>query len=420
MKYDVLIIGAGAAGLMAMRELIKSGYQVCILEATGIAGGRIHTIKENGFDDTVETGPEFIHGNLERTQQLVKEAGLSLIPVTGKMVSVQKGKWLTEDDEDEHWDVFMKRLQQQEDDITIEQFLQQYFSATQYASLRNAVQHYAEGFDLADISKASVLFVKEEWSQHNEVNYRIKGGYGKLIDYLQQQCMQQHDDIFFNHPVYKIEHYPGHVTAHTINNKTISASKLIVTVPLGVLQNNSIEFMPALASHSTAIAQLGFGTVIKILLQFKTAFWKKHADDIGFILSDETIPTWWTQSPIQNNLLTGWLGGPKAAMLSRLTNDALLQTALHSLSAIFHKSMPVLQQLLTHHKIICWSNNPYIQGGYSYNTIASAEAKNILATPVNNTIFFAGEAYYTGKSQGTVEAALQSGREAAGKLRAFI
>jgi monoamine oxidase len=72
----------------------------------------------------------------------------------------------------------MKRLQQQQKDITIKHFLQEYFAGPQYNSLRNAVQHYAEGFDLADISKASILFVKEEWGHQNETQYRIKEGYG--------------------------------------------------------------------------------------------------------------------------------------------------------------------------------------------------------------------------------------------------
>lgn len=421
MKYDVLIIGAGAAGLMAMRALTKEGHNICMLEATGVAGGRIHTITGEGFNEPAETGPEFIHGNLKLTLQLLKEAELSTIPVTGKMVSVQKGKWLTgEEEEEEHWHAFMTCLQQQQKDTTIELFLQQYFPAPQYASLRKAVQHYAEGFDLADISRASVLSIKEEWSHQNETQYRVKEGYGKLIGYLQQQCLQQHGTILFNHPVNKIEHSTGHVTVHTANGKIVSASKLIITAPLGVLQNGSIAFMPALTTHADAIGQLGFGSVIKILLQFKTAFWSSHADNIGFILSDEAIPTWWTQSPIQNNLLTGWLGGPTAVTLSQLSNDALLQISLQSLSAIFHQSIQSLQQELIHYKVICWHNKPYIQGGYSYNSIYSVEAKNVLATPVNNTIFFAGEAYYTGESQGTVEAALQSGSDTAKKIRSLL
>jgi monoamine oxidase len=102
MKYDVIIIGAGAAGLLAMRELAEAGYHVCLLEAAEIAGGRISTIKE-GFQSHVEAGAEFIHGKLPLTFKLLKEAGLSYEVVEGKMIGVQNGNWQTEE-HDGHWD----------------------------------------------------------------------------------------------------------------------------------------------------------------------------------------------------------------------------------------------------------------------------------------------------------------------------
>jgi len=72
MKYDIIIIGAGAAGLMAMKNL---------LEASAIAGGRIATIEETGFDQPVEEGAEFIHGELPLTMALINEARISYVPV---------------------------------------------------------------------------------------------------------------------------------------------------------------------------------------------------------------------------------------------------------------------------------------------------------------------------------------------------
>ena len=94
MKYDVVIIGAGAAGLLAMRELAEAGYHICMLEAAEIAGGRITTIKED-FQSHVEAGAEFIHGKLSITFKLLKEAGLNYEVVEGKMIGVQNGNWQT-------------------------------------------------------------------------------------------------------------------------------------------------------------------------------------------------------------------------------------------------------------------------------------------------------------------------------------
>ena len=73
--------------------------------------------------------------------------------------------------------------------------------------------------------------------------------------------------------------------------------------------------------------------------------------------------------------------------------------------------MSLLKNLLNYHKIICWDNNPYVKGGYSFNTLNSEKAKKKLREPIDNSIYFAGEAIYSGEFQGTVEAALVSGRD---------
>jgi monoamine oxidase len=203
------------------------------------------------------------------------------------------------------------------------------------------------------------------------------------------------------------------VVVQTSDSKKFQANNLIITVSAGVLQSGTIQFKPALTDHAVAIQGLGFGTVIKFLLQFKTDFWKEFDDETGFLLTDEEIPTWWTQLPTESNLLTGWLGGPNATKKIFESESSLLQTALLSLSSIFHIPPAMLQEELTNYKIINWLSQPYIKGGYSYNTLHSEKAKKILSLPVANTVYFAGEAISQSESQGTVESALQSGQDAA-------
>ena len=414
MKYDIIIIGAGAAGLSAVRDLAEAGYHVCILEAAGIAGGRIATIKE-GFQNFVESGAEFIHGKLPHTFQLLKEAGLSSEVVEGKMIGVQNGQWLSEE-HDEHWAEFMKQLDKLRTDITILQFLEEHFSRPEYIQLRQAVQRFSEGFDLADISKASILSIKDEWKNMEKKQYRIKGGYSQLVDHLVNRCRQLKTEFYFNTCVNKIEYENGHVTMHTTDNKKFQARRAIITVSAGILQSGTIQFKPELAEHAVAIQGLGFGTVIKFLLEFKTCFWKEFDDETGFLLTDEEIPTWWTQLPSESNLLTGWLGGPNATKKVFETDTSLLHTALLSLSSIFRLPPAMLKEELTNHKIINWLNQPFIKGGYSYNTLHSEQAINVLSLPVDNTIYFAGEAISRSESLGTVESALQSGRDTASML----
>ena len=414
MKYDVIIIGAGAAGLLAMRDLAKAGYHVCMLEAAGTPGGRISTIKED-FENYVEAGAEFIHGKLPLTFQLLKEAGLSYEAVEGKMIGVRQGQWQSEEHYD-HWDEFMHQLRKLKTDITILQFLEENFSSPEYIHLRQAVQRFSEGFDLADISKASILSIKKEWEEIDKKQYRIKGGYIRLVDHLVNFCRQLNTEFYFTTCANKIEYENGNVTVHTTDNKKFQAKKLIITVSAGMLQSGTIQFKPQLTDHAVAIQGLGFGAVIKFLLEFKTCFWKEFDEEIGFLLTDEEIPTWWTQLPAESNLLTGWLGGPNATKKVFESDSSLLQTALLSLSSIFRMPPSMLQEELTNYKIINWLNQPFIKGGYSYNTLHSKQAINILSSPVNDTIYFAGEAISRSESQGTVESALQSGHDTAKML----
>ena len=420
MKYDIIIIGAGAAGLMAMKDLLEAGYHVCLLEAAAAAGGRIATIKENNFDQPIETGAEFVHGRLPLTLALLNKANIGYTPVAGKMIAVKKEDGQKNEVHDKHWKAFMQQLGKLKTDMSIEQFTEQYFSGARYAGLRAAVQHYAEGFDLADISKASAMAAQREWGHEDETLYRINGGYIQLINYLLTACNQQNAVIHFNTCATRIEYNKEGAVVYTNDGRQFESSKLLITVSEGILQSGMLEFIPALDNnYARAIQQLGFGDTIKILLQFRTPFWTKHSPDTGFLLSDETIPVWWTQLPIENSLLTGWLGGPAATAKAGDTEDSLLQSSLMSLSAIFHLSPTVLQKELVQHKIYCWQHHPYVKGGYSYVTLDSANAKKILSHPVDAVIFFSGEALSGGESQGTVEAALQSGCIAAKMIKDY-
>jgi monoamine oxidase len=413
LKYDVIIIGAGASGLAAMRKLVEAGLQVCMIEASNAPGGRIATIHEE-FKEPAEAGAEFVHGRLPLTFKLIKEAKLSFETVEGKMIGVQKGQWLKEE-HDDHWDEFMRRLKKLKTDITVQQFLDDHFSDGRFLELRKAVQRFAEGFNLADISKASMFALKNEWKDIEKKQYRIKGGYGQLVDHLYQQCRGDNAEFYFNAIAEKIN-YKKHVTVHTENKKKFEADNLIIAVSIGVLQSGSIQFEPALKEHAIAIQGIGFGTVIKFLLEFKTNFWKDHDDNIGFLLTDEQVPTWWTQLPTQNSLLTGWMGGPNATESIYREEASLLQTALFSLSSIFKIAPAVLREELANYKIINWLNDPFIKGGYSYNTLHSEEAKKVLIKPIDDKIYFAGEAVSQSDSQGTVESARQSGYDSADLL----
>lgn len=407
-KEHIIIIGAGAAGLMAAKELSAAGYAITILEAQQTAGGRMCTSVQNKFGIPVEPAAEFIHGNLPLTLGLLKEGNISYAPINGGMMHFTNDKIKKHDDFDKHWDELMKLIDQLEQDMTIDDFLNKYFTEEKYAELRRSVRGFAEGYDLADPSKAAIKPLQKEWSHEEETQYRIDGGYIKLTDYLIQKCLENNVTFHYNSFAENIQWKNNEVTVATISKQTFSASKVIITASAGMLQSGKINFTPAIPSYASAINDLGFGSVIKILLQFKEPFWKKKSKGAGFILSSETIPTWWTQVHDKGNLLTGWLGGPKVESYKDQSEDEVIRAAIHSLSVIFDLEVSELYKILLHAEVYNWSNNKLALGGYSYNTLTSESAKAILNTPVKNTIYFAGEALYSGHAQGTVEAALQT------------
>jgi monoamine oxidase len=423
MSSSVLIIGAGAAGLMAARELSAHGHAVTILEARNRAGGRMHTLHPVSFTVPVEAGAEFVHGKLPLTLQLLQDGGIPYTPVEGRMIEVRKGRWHRQDHFVDGWDTLMERLQSLQEDMTVRDFLDSHFPEHRYEELRRSVQRFAEGYDGADINKASVLSLRGEWEKEEEEQYHITGGYERLTDYLITQCIRQRCLLHFNAPVKTIHWKEGEVEVLTQDGRSFTANKVIITIPLGAWQQpngkGSIELTPAIDQQLTAFRQIGFSAVIKVSLEFKQPFWQEYEKELGFLFSEEIFPTWWTQLPHPAPFLTGWINGPQANSFTQTSPEKILQYALYSLAGIFGLPLIFLEQQLVASHITDWGADPFSLGAYSYDMLPSKEARQLLQQPVSNTIFFAGEALYEGAHPGTVEAALVSGKEAAAKVIQF-
>lgn len=421
-SFDVIIIGAGAAGLMAAWELVQTGKKTAIVEAKDYVGGRMHTIKDVKFELPVELGAEFIHGDLELTQMLLEKAGVKQYTVDGDI-------WQDEDDElDEQKDfiedysLLNKKFKEVKEDINVAEFIEKYLPGKEYEEARFTLKNYVEGYYAADTHKASTFALREELNNSSDKQYRIEGGYGKLVEYLHQQCTEKGVLFFLAHPVLEIKWKSGEVEIIT-GQRNFTSRKILVTVPVGVLQSETIRFSPALPEVVNAAKKLGFGPVIKTVLQFDEAFWKKKEftrqkklDKLSFIFSKEIIPTWWTYHPKNVAMLTGWSGGPHAEKIKDLSNEEILQKALESLSKIFNVGTNLIQSKLKAWHIANWVNDTYNCGGYSYEVVNGSNFKEIIKQPVENTIFFAGEGLFDGPEIGTVEAALYTGRQTAHQL----
>jgi monoamine oxidase len=411
-----VVVGAGAAGLIAARELSRAGKRVTIIEARARCGGRIYPLPTQEFGYPAEGGAEFVHGAAPLTRAVMREAGASLSPRAGTRWSTRSGALLPDDSPLPHADRFYRALAEVKADLPIAEFLETHFADRRYDGLRRSITRTVEGYDAADPRRASTLALRDEWMARDDGEHgRLAKGYGELIEYLLSECRRHGAALHLGAAVTAIEEARGRIAVRCDGGVTLEADAAILTVPPPVLFE--IALPPAARERAAAAADIGFGNVIKILFRFATKWWADHGGrdlaDLSFLISDATVPTWWTQHPARFPVLTGWFAGPKADRVSSLTEAELIDMGLASLAEIFDLPVDRIRRDLVASRAINWGNDPFARGAYSYATPRTRKVQSVLKKPNGDAIFFSGEALYAGPDMGTVEAALASGQETA-------
>ncbi len=409
---SVLIAGAGIAGMLAAVELARTGFAVTLVEARDRLGGRISSVSLPGSPGTAEAGAEFVHGHLPVTLSLLDEAGIRYSPFRPRFYTIRKGRFDEQHHDHDHWDELLEKLASLPHDLTLTEFLTRHFDGAEYTELRQAAIGFASGYDSADADRVSAFALRDEWMNEDEEQFRMEGGYESLVGYLRTAAEALGVTTLLRHRIDRVTWESGKITVLIGNGTKLTARAALFTLPVPMMEQ--LEFVPPLPEVSDAYHRIGFGQVIKFLLRFSQAFWEEKTRDTAdaFFLSDEKIPTWWTAGPGDRRLLTGWLAGPKCAEYTNFSEEALLTTALESLSGIFNLPTDRLRQLLEGSSMVNWTHDPYTKGSYAYATPETAQARNLLLNGWAGTLFFAGEALYEGPAMGTVEAALCSAKYA--------
>ncbi|MBB4378419.1 monoamine oxidase [Bradyrhizobium sp. Rc3b] len=411
----IVIVGAGAAGLMAARELARAGRKVTVLEARERCGGRILPLPVSEFGYPAAGGAEFVHGEAPVTRGLLREAGLSLHEIAGEQWSFDGTALLREERDDPHEAKLQAVLKDLKDDLSVAEFLRRHFAGDDYAPMRQSIERMVEGYDAADPERASTLALREEWMDGGHApQARIDGGYGALIDFLAADCRKSGVTIHLGAVVSAIEEDGDTAAVRCGGGDVHACDRVILTVPLPLLREMAL---PASAREKLAAAadDIGFGNVIKILLRFARPWWRERHEDLAamtFLLSDRTIPVWWTQYPSGQAVLTGWFGGPRTAELESLGPQGLIAAGLDSLAAIFKLPREDVARELVAATATNWAHDPFARGAYSWATPRTRAAQAVLAR-ADGLVLFSGEALYRGRDMGTVEAALASGQETA-------
>ena len=229
MPDEIIIIGAGAAGLMAARKLSAEGKFVRVVEARHQAGGRINTISSPDFSMRIEAGAEFVHGNLPLTLGLLNEAGLSYHIIEGELWNARSEKPHKQEDFIENQKTLIKKLKHLKHDMSVQQFLDEHFANGKYEDLQGSILRYVQGYELADPEKASVFSLRDEWlnNAEDEEQYRIDQGYGALIKFLKRQCEQNGSEFVFNTTIKTVEWQKDEVQLYSADHHVFKCNKVI-------------------------------------------------------------------------------------------------------------------------------------------------------------------------------------------------
>lgn len=426
---DVLVLGAGIAGLAAARMLAEFGLRCIVLEARDRVGGRIYSVQTK--QGVVELGAEFVHGRDPVLWSLIDEAKANTAERDGSMLREDWDGELAEDEDAESGAEFdvLDKLADLPEDMTFSDWLE---TSDIPEDERAALRGYVEGFNAADANRisAKALGVQQhaEESMEGERVWHLPGGYSQLVIYLANLLQQRDVELRMNCAVESVEWTAGAVTVHT-NNGVFRAPRCIVTLPLGVLQQANRENGIRLQPEPAAIAQarrLAMGSAERFTMVFRERWWEqskrvseKALRTMSFLFTfQRSTRVWWTRHPEPEPLaaLTGWAGGQSAATLVGRDADELGETACHELAEVFGLPFEqVRESLLTTHKHE-WQTDPFSLGAYSYVTAGALDAPAKMSEPEASTLFFAGEHTDTTGNWGTVHAALRTGLRAAEQL----
>jgi monoamine oxidase len=405
-----------------------------VLEARARIGGRICTERVAGLPHPIELGAEFVHGTAPETIKVAASAGLMLCDVRGERWQSVNGRLVPFRDFWKRLDSVMRRLDPDcSPDRSFMDFLATKPGGKTLARERALAMEFVQGFHAADparISERSLAAGGSPGEDPNEQRMaRVLDGYDRVP---QRLAATVGEHIALETVVTRIAWRRGDVRLTSMRQDgsvdSVRARAAIVTVPLGVLlapsgELGSIAFEPAIDRVLAHARGLAMGSVLRITLRLHERFWEDlpirlprgtSLNALSFLHTrDEDVPVWWTTHPIRAPLIVGWAGGPRATRLLNCSVSEIERRAVLSLARQLAVDVRTIRRVVEHVWTHDWDHDPFTRGAYSYGLVGGIDAPRHLARPVEQTLYFAGEAADPEGRLGTVNGAIATGVRAA-------
>lgn len=394
--YDgkVTIIGAGAAGLYAAYVLKSKGIDFEILEASNKYGGRV------GKSDTfanfpIDLGAQWMHGTNT---------------ILGDIALKSKTKVTVDESEAVFW--FQNQLVESlpkdisifsgEDlpDVSFQEYAVQKGFGEEYKYI---VENIA-GDQGASAERLSVKYnaIDEEKLNSGDDDLKFEETFFDFID--RQIAVHVKDKIKLNTIVKKIDYSADKISITDSNNSVYTTDKVIITVPITILKDGDIEFSPALPSAQTAaFNKIGMDAGMKVFLKFSSRFYDQNiiGGEICAAYADDSVG-----KSANDNVLLAFVMGVQAEELTALGSDEAIVNALLAELDGMYEGQATTNFVDAH--VENWTTNPFVKGAYSYSSVGIGDARKEAAKPVNDKLFFAGEAMAATGYQ-SVQGAVETG-----------
>lgn len=423
-ETDVVIVGAGAAGLSAARLLSHHRLRCLLLEGAELIGGRLRTVRRRGWQMPIELGAEFVHGRPAPTRAL-SGGSIELVKVPERRVQAGTKLELMQ----QTWQRLALALEPALQ-APPRQSVADYLAEARLApELDELVRMIVEGYHAAPLDDVSARAVAQDAARSagGLDQYRTAHGYDQVLTSLEQGLDGDATRIELGQKVTRVTWARGRVEVETTGRgggSRVSARRCLITASLGVLQapprDGGIVFEPEPASFRPRLSGLGMGSVARVVMRFAHAPWVPGPPGLEAVfahIAGAPFPTLWREARAGEVQITAWSGGPAAQQLLRSEPSQLVDEALASLARAANVSLLDCQRSLLEAHYHDFNRDPLIRGAYSYVRPGGEEAAQQLAEPWEDTLYFAGEALDL-QYPGTVAGALGSGEHVARRILA--